>query len=425
MSFALYGPIRTWSIGSNPALFNIHLAGDKIWLYRQDVGRFSLYDLNLANELAFLKSTTDFERIHYFAVHRLGKNPEFYSGYGDGVSPRCSKPYGTCASELERYTYGASTTELLCPNENCDEGNINVMYYDAKTGKLIVSTDNSGNKLYLIDPDTKTFTKWSARGAGWATHGEVVLIPYDDNYLYVEIKKLPWGSGSFEIRRYRVDDFFANFGSGAIEDYGERVYYEETSSKRLIYRTVLTYAPTRKTIQVMDESTKNVYEYDPVSNTFTQIPYTWGYGKRYFGKYVLRYFDTYLLVVDLETHTAIQTVSFPSNQLRAHSTDIQPVDPIFVGLYDTNNVYVYLLTYNNVAPVIEYDHVNRKIRIVDFITKTPLRGELWVWKSRFCYSRDAYPLNITPETLSVSDWTQVPSAYKTECLTFAIKSVTS
>ncbi|MEM4004643.1 MAG: hypothetical protein QXM43_03285, partial [Desulfurococcaceae archaeon] len=155
MSFALYGPVKTWARGTYSPAINIHIAGDKMWIYRKDVGSFSLYDLNF-NEITLLKSTTDFTRSHYLAIHRLNKLPEFYSGYGDGVSPRCPKPYGTCASELERYTYGSSTTELLCPNEPCDEGNVNDMLYDVITNKLIVSTSYSGNKIYLFDPDTKT-----------------------------------------------------------------------------------------------------------------------------------------------------------------------------------------------------------------------------------------------------------------------------
>ena len=422
MSFALYGPIRTWTKASTSTEMNIHLAGDKVWLYRQDVGRFSLYDLNLANELALLKSTTDFSRIHYFAVHRLGKNPEFYSGYGDGSSPRCSMPYGSCASELERYTYGASTTEVLCPVENCDEGNVYEMYYDAKTGKMLVNTSINGNKLYLVDPETKTFVKWKARGAGWATHTQVRAIIHDDSYLYVAIKKYPGESGSLEIRRYRVDEFYSVFGTGFIEDYGEQVYYEATTNRGVSDRHILTFAPTRRTIQIGD-ITGNGYEYDPVGNVLSSLPVY--YQKRYMGNFVLRFFSSYLDVYDLSTHTRVQTINFPAGQSLCPGTDAQQVDPIFVALYDTSNIYIYLLTYNGIAPVLEYDHVNRKIRVVDFITKNPVRAELWVWKSRFCYTRDAYPLNITPETLSVSDWTPVPSAYKTECLTFAIKSVTS
>jgi len=423
VSFALYGPVKTWSRGtaSTGTEMNVHLAGDKLLIYRQDTGRFSLYDLSF-NEIALLKSTTDFSRIHYLALHRLGKNPEFYSGYGDGVSPRCQKPYGTCASELERYTYGSSTTELLCPNENCEEGNVHEAFYDAKTGKMIVNTGGNGNKLYLVDPETKMFTKWSARGAGMTTHFGVKAIIYDDNYLYVAIKKLPRNGGSFEIRRYRVDDdFLANFGEGSIEDYGEQVYYEETSSKEPTDRGVLTFAPNKKAIQIYDIAINRSYEYDPTTNTFNG-PF-FSYDKRYFGKYMLRYYGTGGDVYDVETHTNVQPISFPPGQEERCGLASQQTDPIFLVTRDDSNLYVYLLTYNNKAPVIQYDHVNRKIRVVDFITGNPITATLWVWKSRFCYTRDAYPLNIAPQTLSVSDWTSIPSAYKTECLTFAIKEV--
>jgi len=423
VSFALYGPVKTWSRGtaSTGTEMNVHLAGDKLLIYRQDTGRFSLYDLSF-NEIALLKSTTDFSRIHYLALHRLGKNPEIYSGYGDGTSPRCPKPYGTCAAELERYTYGSSTTELLCPNENCDEGNAHEAFYDAKTGKMIINASNSGDKLYLLDPEAKTYTKWPARGAGWHTHFQTKAIIYDDSYIYVAIKKYPRNTGSFEIRRYRVDDFLSIFGTGNIEDYGEQVYYEATSAKHVSDRDILTYAPNRKTIPIYEYPTENYYEYDPDTNTFT-TPRSYYYFKRYFGNYVIRGTNTAVEIHDLNTHTLVQTISYPSGQSLCAITACQQVDPIFVTLYDASNIYVYLLTYNNKAPVIQYDHVNRKIRVVDLITGNPLTATLWVWKSRFCYSRDAYPLNITPTTLSVSDWTPIPSAYKTECLTFVINSI--
>ncbi|MEM1925226.1 MAG: hypothetical protein QXH44_09170, partial [Pyrobaculum sp.] len=281
MSFALYGPIKTFARGAYGPEMTIQMAGDKLLVHRQDNQRFSLCDLDF-NEITLLKLSIDFARIHPTVIHRIGKNPEHYSGYGDGQAPRCPKPYGTCASEMERYVYGSTTTELLCPNENCEEGNVHEIYYDARTGKLLVNTAGNGNKLYLFDPETKTFTKWSARFAGETTHFGVKAIIYDDNYLYVAIKRFPPETGSFEIRRYRVDEFFANFGSGAIEDYGERIYYEATSGRSAQDRGVLTFAPNRRAIAVIDYNAGKHYMYDPISNEISEIP---NVDVRVFGKY--------------------------------------------------------------------------------------------------------------------------------------------
>ncbi|MEM1523420.1 MAG: hypothetical protein QXU69_10345, partial [Thermofilaceae archaeon] len=335
-------------------------------------------------------------------------------------------PYGTCASELERYAYGSSSTELFCPNENCEEGNVCEVYYDAKTGKLLVNTSGSGNKLYLIDPETKTFTKWPVRGAGTTSHFQVKVAIYDDSYLYVAIKKYPSNGGSFEVRRYRVDDFFSAFGTGSVEDYGEQVYYEATSGKIVCERLTLTFAPNRKRISIYDFSVGKGYEYDPTNNAFAELPIP--VERRLFGKYTIGRVgsgDTFtsIMVGDLDSMSQVQTISAPTGQAFHASTLSQEVDPPFIFAYDSANIYAYVLTYNGVAPVIQYDHVNRKIRVVDYLTGNPLNATLWVWRSRFAYPRDAYPLNIAPTTMTASDWTSIPTALKTECLTFAIKDV--
>ncbi|MEM1523068.1 MAG: hypothetical protein QXU69_08575, partial [Thermofilaceae archaeon] len=392
----------------------LHLAGDKVLLYLEGLGRFSLCDMSL-NEIALINSTTDFSRIYYLAVHRYGKVPEVYSGYGDGASPRCPKPYGTCASELERYAHGSSSTELLCPNENCEEGNVYAVFYDAKTGKLLVNTGCDGNKLYLVDPNTGTYTKWPARGAASGSHFGISTVIYDDTYLYVLID----AANSFEVRRYRVDEFFEVFGTGAIEDYGERVFYEALPDKGISDRRMLSFAPNKNTIYIGYPGGR--YQYDPINNTFTEVPFD--AAKRYFGKYTIGGTASSLTIGDLDAMTVVQTISPPAGQTHELSSYTQQVDPPFFFTYDGENMYAYVLTYNGVAPVIQYDHVNRKIRVVDYLTGNPLNATLWVWRSRFAYPRDAYPLNIAPTTMTVSDWTSIPAALKTECLTFAIKDV--
>ncbi|MEM4547044.1 MAG: hypothetical protein QW328_09855 [Nitrososphaerota archaeon] len=419
--FAYHGPVLTEPRYGNPRT-HVHIAGDKILVYRRDTNKFSLCDSNF-NEITNVENAIG--GIHYLAVHRSNV-VEYYSGAFLGL--RC--PDG---SELLRYMYGSNTVEGICPAESYTEAMLSEVYYDAVTKKLIIGTYGYGNKILVFDTNSGEFTKLSARNASSTSHLHVNVIVHDDTYVYVLIKKMPEDTGSFEIRRYRVDELLS-ITSGHIEDYGEQILFEEPSSKAFAGFTMTTLAPNRRTIQIVENPWGGKhfyiliprYEYDPVSSTFFDISeptLEFGVHKRYFGKYALSFTYDSIRVLDLDTLSLVQELPFIENRYECGLAMTEAVDPIFVPLCDRNNRYIYLLTYNSRAPVIEYDHINRKIRIVDFITKEPLSGELWMWRSRFCYPRDAFPLGIQPETITVSDWTPIPSASSSECLTFAIKEV--
>ncbi|MEM2287891.1 MAG: hypothetical protein QW503_02265 [Sulfolobales archaeon] len=429
MSFDLYGPVATLE----DEVWKVALAGDKLLAYIQShvdyMVRESLYDMNF-NKVAEARIIEDCDLIRYHAVHRHGKLPELYSGITEyGYECTCPASPDHRPIEIVKYTFGSSTVDVRCLDETAVGGMIDEMYYDVVTRKLVVNTSFYENKLYLVDPDTGEARKWQSASMNILSTKVVV---YDDKYLYVLLSKEEYGGASryglpsgLEIRRFETGEFYNAFGSGNIEDYGELIYREEMPQYRAPEAIMLTLAPNKPLIllESLTEAGNGrpaCYGYDPVSNEFVErhpcCP-----DKRYFGKYTLRE----SVVYDIEANTDIQVIEDPPGTLRYWGWWRPAVDPIFEVCYTLSPLawYIYLLRYNGVAPVIEYDHLNRKIRVVDFVTKNPLPAELWVWRSRFCYPRDAYPLGIAPETLSVSDWTPVPSALKTECLTFAIKSV--
>jgi hypothetical protein len=395
VSFALHGPVFKWTktnTGYNEV--SLHLVGDKILLYRQSEGEWALFDLNW-NKVAVLKDTEDFARIHALNVHRLGKNPEHYSGYGDGRSPRCGLPYGTCAAELERYTLGASTTEMLCPNENCDEGNLGQCIYDSKTKKLICGSSGSGNKIYLLDPEAKTFSKWPARGAKWASHFETEVIAIYNNYVYIAITPYP-GNLTFppntvtKLYRIKIDDFYANFGKGAIEDYAE--YVMDLGTNMFYTREGFIYG---KRVHLW----RGVLDLDKLSVTSFRPT------KRYLGtKYSLDYENN--AVIDLDTLSSVQTLDLSGY---APISNTNQVDSIFFVKQDATSQYVYYITYKNRVLVVEYDAANKKFRVVDLITKSPITAKVRIYWSRFAYPIQSDAPDGEVQELTVSDWTSIPS----------------
>ncbi|MEM1832559.1 MAG: hypothetical protein QXJ97_13640, partial [Desulfurococcaceae archaeon] len=278
--FAYHGPVLTEPRYGIPTT-HVHIHGDKILVYRADINKFSLCDFNF-NEITNVENAIG--GIHYLAVHRFNKHVEYYSGAFLGL--RC--PGG---SELLRYVHGSKTVEGICPEESYTEAMLSEVYYDAVTKKLIIGTHDYGNKILVFDTNLREFTKLSTRNASSWSHLHVNVIVHDDTYVYVLIKKMPEGTGSFEIRRYRVDELLS-ITSGHIEDYGEQIYYEEPSSKSFAGHTMTTLAPNRRTIQIVENPWGGHhfyiliprYEYDPVSNTFFDISeptLNFGVHKRY------------------------------------------------------------------------------------------------------------------------------------------------
>lgn len=417
MSFSLYGPIRIFDLQGGVFDDIIRLAGDKIKFYRRDANRYALYDLNF-NEITLIKSTYYFLRVHGLAVHRFGRSPEVYDAGYDCDAPSCQAQDG-CPNEIDRYVYGSTTLDYLCPGVGSWYNTVSRIYYDAKLNKLLVDTNARGNALLLIDPDTGEVKKWESSNQTM----QVVVVVLDDSYIYVVIKGI--GSSPLEIRRYRVDEFYQYFGTGHIEDYGERVYYNGWIGWYATDTDMLTLAPNRQVVVFYGWPSEKIYAYDPEINDFEEIPFI--PGKRYFGKYAISSAGGSLAIIDIGNMTQVQTIDVPQGQQLANASINEMVDPPFTFTYTWNipplRLYIYAITYNNVAPVIQYDHENRRIRVIDLITGNPLKATLWYWKSRFCYPRDAYPLYIVPETMYVDDWTPVPIAYRTECLTFAIADV--
>jgi len=423
VSYGVYGPIKT--IDKRYATYHdisLKLFGDRILMYLQGNGEWSIYDLGF-NKISTIKNSMDFARTFNLTIHRFGKLPELYTGHRDGDSPRCPSPRNTCASELERYVYGENTTEVICPNEGCDEGCIYVAYYDAKTGKILAGTSGgfpnigSGNKLYIIDPNTKTYVKWRAAGAGSNTHFQCMLYVYDENTLYVGIKKQPRLGGEIEIRKYDVSEFYDVFGTGYIEDYGERVYYDESLfNYDLAVGTALTNFPFRKEILVTNEYGEYyLFNLDNFTRTRTYIVSIYGkYGiSMHPVPYVLR-------IIDRDANTVLANVTLEHGEIYVDSPQI---DAPFVVTQDENSFYIYLVTLNGVAPVIQYNHNERKFRVVDFITGNPVTADVWIVKSRFCFPSISFPINIQPTTIRVSDWTPIPSAKYTECVSIMISDV--
>ncbi|MEM4676096.1 MAG: hypothetical protein QXM12_07390, partial [Nitrososphaerota archaeon] len=182
--FAYHGPVLTEPRYGIPTTY-VHIAGDKILVYREDINKFSLFDSNF-NEITSVENAVG--GIHYLAVHRSNV-VEYYSGAFLGL--RC--PGG---SELLRYVHGSNTVEGICPGESYREAMLSEIYYDAITKKLIIGTHDYGNKILVFDTNSGEFTKLSTRNASSTSHFHVDVIVHDDTYVYVLIKKMPAGTGS-------------------------------------------------------------------------------------------------------------------------------------------------------------------------------------------------------------------------------------
>jgi hypothetical protein len=365
--------------------------GDKILLYRSSESEHALFDLNW-NKVVVLRSDCHVGRGYALNIHRLGKSPEHYSGGGGLGNTPCPAPYDTCAAELERYVLGATTTEVLCPNESCNEGSLGQCIYDSKTKKLICGTMADGNKLYLVDPETKSFVKWPARGAQRNSHREVQVVAIHNGYVYIVITTPDLFA---KLYRIKVDDFYDVFGKDSIEDHAE--YVMDLGANMPFRETGFVY-------------NKKVYLWSGALDLdkLTITSYS-GILKRYLGtKYAINFGSR--AVVDLDTLASVQAINLP-DLLPADYVEAYYIDSIFYVGYEESgaNMYVYYITYKGYVPAVDYDPATRKFRVIDLITKSPITAKVRIYWSRFAYPIQSDAPDAEVQELTVSDWTGIPS----------------
>ncbi|MEM4827202.1 MAG: hypothetical protein QXK07_04090 [Desulfurococcaceae archaeon] len=421
--FQLYGPIKSgeprWPNPYDKII--LYLAGDKIIRYIDRDSETQLLDLQL-NTLRTVRYKYKYMYYSITIHHPQSVPTTYFAGAVDRSD--CPYPLGVFyGCEIEYYKHREEQVNVICVFEDARESMPGRIYYDAvKDAFIIDSLEGYGNTLFMIR--NGYVKKWKPGYTLPLSHN-IALAIYDDDTLYVIIKHGPQYKYQLEIRKYDVEEFYENFGKPFLDNYGEQVYVDVSADYEPIHYYALTLAPLRRFISMMNINGNESVLIDPeTGDSLRTIPINaWIIGKYGIHRDDTDYYSTKISIQDIESLTTHQEITLPQSNYPL--TYFQVVDPIFVPVanWASATLDIYLLTYKGVAPVIEYDHVNRKIRVVDFITKNPVRAELWVWRSRFCYPRNAFPLGIQPETISVSDWTPVPSAYRNQCLTFAIKEV--
>jgi hypothetical protein len=343
----------------------------------------------------FIKKTDDFARLYALHLH-VGWAAYHFFGYGDGMSPRCACPYGTCGAELEVCTDGGQCTTLCpAPRYSCDDGNFAAPFYVPPY--IYVDGHDTGVRIYKYTMGGYV-DDWQF--GPYATNASLGILPYDDSTFYVA-----WSSG----------------GLGPSD----------------VYRCTWDVLTRRwKSTRYMKDSCTHIASNKPYYGRGVQsLPELggWLFGdfavllrpdgrveklnftKRFF---MTRYgFDMHagsskVRVVDIHAGDVTQTIELP-HPLTPGSSVLQ-VDLPYLVLTGPDSYYVCLITYNGVAPAIQYKAGNGGLlyRVVDLLTYRPLRARVKTWCSEVGYPQRRVPVASSPTTVEVDDWRPIPNCGK-------------
>jgi hypothetical protein len=424
VSFELYGPVftRPKTVTNTYNKVRLKIIGKYIWLWAEYIypstGAY-IYDF-AGNVVRSVKSSYDLGRLWTLHILRLGKDVgEHFFGYGDADSPRCVPSVGTCGAEFEKCTDDATCT-MLCPAPayNCNQANFGAPFYDAKTKLLFIDSMINGAPIYKYDPDTGYIDDWLAEKF-YPNCYSVGILPYDETYFYllIGVARRPDKSNLY---RCKWDTLRYEWKSTTyLKDACELV----ASNLNVLYHMQCFSVPEQGgwMTNSHDGTTLGSGLIKPDGTMTRPLP----------DREPTRVFATkYMLarvgntpdidIYDLETMSKVATLSTPyKNTVESvHASQDMP----FITLTDDSKYYFYLLKYNGVAPLIQYDPSTRKFRVIDLITKNPVTAKVKVWCSSIGYPTGRFPIAITPTEITVSDWTSPPPCDK-GAVTIAISDV--
>jgi len=339
----------------------------------------------------FIKKTNDFARLYALHLHVGGVAYHFF-GYGDGMSPRCVCPYGTCGAEFEVCIDGGQC-QMLCPapRYSCDDGNFAAPFYVPPY--IYVDGHDTGVRIYKYTPsgyvDDWLFGQYTA-------YASLGILPYDDNTFYVA-----WSPGGYSssyvyrcawdvlTKRWRstmyMKDSCLSLGVSA-PYYGRGVQSVPELGGWLFGDVGVLLRPDGDRIEL-------------------------GFTKRFFmTRYGLdmRVDSSKVHVVDIHTGDVTQTIELPY-PLTPGSSVLQ-VDLPYLVLTGPDSYNVCVVTYNGVAPAIQYR--GSEYRVVDLLTYRPLRAKVYTWCSEVGYPQRRAPIASSPSTVEVDDWRPIPSCDK-------------
>jgi hypothetical protein len=414
VSFELHGPLftipKTITDTRNKAM--IKLIGKYLYFWGERT-RVRIYNY-AGNIIRDIKSTDDIGRFWTLHILRLDKNTgEHFFGYGDAASPRCVPAWGTCGAEFEKCLDDATCT-MLCPTPryNCDQANFGAAFYDAKTKLLFIDSLIYGAPIYKYDPDTGYIDDWLAERFYPSCYSAGIL-PYDDTYFYllIAVARRPDRS---HLYRCRWDTLRYEWKSKTyLKDACELV----ASNVVVLYHANAMSAPDIKA-WLLGSHDGTVYRLGVLEpdGTLTRVNIPGTNAGFLATKYMLGRIEngTGIDIWDITTLKTSPTrvATLPTPYKNAPWSQTSPQDLPLVVLSDDSRYYIYLLKYKGVAPVIQYDPLTRRFRVVDLITGNPVTARVRVWCSDIGYPSYMLPIAITPREITVSDWTSPPPCDK-------------
>jgi hypothetical protein len=347
----------------------------------------------------FIKKTDDFARLYALHLHVGGVVRHFF-GYGDGVSPRCVCPYDPCGAEFET-CMDSGQCRMLCPapRYSCNDGNFAAPFYIPPY--IYVDGHDTGTRVYKYALDGYV-DDWQF--GVYTTNSSLGILPYDDNTFY-----MAWSPGGF-----KPSDMYRCTWDVLTRQWRSTKYMKD--SCRRIASNKPYYG---RGVQSLPELGGWLFGDFGVllkpDGGMEQL----GFTKRYFmTRYGLnmRAGSTKIGVVDIHTGDVVKKVELPYPATPGAS--VLQVDLPYIVL--TGDVYhVCLITYNGVAPAIQYR--GNEYRVVDLLTYKPLRARVKTWCSGVGYPQRRVPVASSPTTVEIDDWKPIPNCDKT--LTIEIADV--
>ncbi len=308
----------------------------------------------------------------------------------------------TCVSEhsVQMYTHGSESVRELCtlsyPTSMFLDGLRRHLVVGSYGEHLIVGTDSCDvmNDVVIENAD--------------------IIIPavYDDRTIYLVVSY----PRKTEVWRFRSDDFesFYYARKPQLKDYAEKVH------------EIFEISPLEAMVTLWNKNKLVLY------SKGKHVLFDVRTGAVELNKVLINYvYSDYILastdeILDSNLRT-VAKLKLEENE-RSHesstfSTRVElPFFATFTGKEDRYN----LIAFKGFVPVLEVSPepqtYSLRVRIIDFVTKSTLKGELHVIRSRYCYDRTALPMAIQSETVAVSDWVRIRPDIG-GCVTLMIKDV--
>lgn len=423
--FSLYGPVLTipYSVPDISAVdVSVKLCGcgvlvsvpPRIRVYRTSMEYSGTLNVEIASTGSVVNEFSNVKMLHSVPVHKYrAQAPICYIGaslYTDGE----------CASGVMSVsTFVCDTCNaVLDPVTSCNALNCAVAYYDALRNGMI-----AGTYMYGIGILLNRVIILYEYGVKPMDMVHVFPVIVNDDYAYVVSKYSPLESGKLEVVRVLISDIYRYANTLLLKNMGDVVFSETRTSKVLnAYGTVTL--PGESAIVLADEGYARAYKLYFRDGSVSEIPFV--PGRRLVGSYCaeLPADPSVMRVRDCSTGEVVGEISAPGNQLFHRSNATVMVDYPFAVTYDSNSVYLYLIKCGDFVPVISYDNVNKKVKIVDYVTGLTLSGALDESVSRVAFPLSAIPAEVVHRTRYVTGDMYVPLTSEALVSQYVISQVT-